>query len=82
MIVDRGVAGFDLTGRCSARTRSGSRSRRWCSRLQAPVSMPTTPVLPVVALAVGFARDRQSPAQAALLAEDQPFVDAEMVPTR
>lgn len=47
-----------------------------------PVSMPTTPVLPVVALAVGFARHRQSPAQAALLAEDQPFVDAERVPTR
>ena len=44
--------------------------------------MPTTPVLPVVALAVGFTRDRQSPAQAALLAEDQPCVDAEMVPTR
>ena len=44
--------------------------------------MPTTPVLPVVILAVGFARDRQSPAQAALLAEDQPCVDAEMVPTR
>jgi hypothetical protein len=48
----------------------------------APVSMPMTPVLPVVTLAVGFARDRQSPAQAPLLAEVSPFVAAEMVPTR
>jgi hypothetical protein len=82
VIVDRGVAGFDLTGdaqRGRDQDRAAGGDAAACS---APVSMPTTPVLPVVTLAVGFARDRQSPAQAALLAEVSPFVDAEMVPTR